>query len=100
MVRTQQDQYLLYFCSGQCAVRIICGNQVTVEQLNGIGVITMGVGCIIKDKAFICSHKTQNNTINAEADILKLKFLLSIFIIRILMSVNDHNTQKDSDQTF
>lgn len=64
----------LYSCCESCTVRIICGSQVTSEQLNGSGIINLNEGCIMKHKAFtIFSHKQQGNRINTEADVLKIE---------------------------
>lgn len=64
----------LYFCCGQCSVRIICEHQITAEQLHKSGIMTINNECIIKSDTFtIYAHKTQSNTLRREADVIKIK---------------------------
>lgn len=55
---TNPNQYL-YFCCGQCQLRIICKDQVTAHQLTGSNIINIAEGCLVKtDNSTIYSHYT------------------------------------------
>lgn len=76
---------------------LICGSQVTAEQLTGAGVITLSDSCIIKDTVFkIYTHKTQGNNFNAEANIFTVEILTISNIMNISMSAYNYTTENDS----
>ncbi|CAH0687986.1 unnamed protein product [Spodoptera exigua] len=55
-------------------VRVICDNNITIEQLSKSGVITMGDSCVIKDRMFtIYAHKSLSNTIKTKIDVMNIE---------------------------
>lgn len=48
----------LYYCCGQCALRVICEHQITAIQIAKAGVIALDSDCVIKGEDFtVFSHK-------------------------------------------
>lgn len=91
----------LFFCCGQCTIRIICGHQVTAERLRLAGIISVSNDCVIKDEHFtIFSHKQQSNEIKMQPEIIKVEVPSINNIINISMPITsfesdfkDHQTQ-------
>ncbi|XP_073964611.1 uncharacterized protein [Choristoneura fumiferana] len=52
----------VYFCCGQCQVRVLCGDQISARQLTGAGLMVISHGCLIKtDKVTIYPHKIHSS---------------------------------------
>ncbi|VVD01233.1 unnamed protein product [Leptidea sinapis] len=63
----------LFFCCGQCTIRIICESHVTAEQLMMAGIITLSDDCIIKGDSFtLFPHRKLSNIVHQSADVLKI----------------------------
>ncbi|KOB71914.1 Iris-A [Operophtera brumata] len=93
----------LYFCCGQCSVRIICEHQITAEQLHKSGIMTINEECIIKSNALtIYAHKTQSNTLKREADVIKIEIppINNIINLSIPTSVENKSLYSDQQEYF
>lgn len=70
-VELQSTSQYLYFCCGSYSVKIICDDQVSVQQLTGAGVISLSQSCFIKGKDFsLYSLQQQSNQIELASNIL------------------------------
>lgn len=93
----------LYFCCGQCSVRVICDDDITIEQLSKTGVITLGDNCVIKDRLFtIYAHKLLSNSIKTKIDVMNIEIPpinniinLSIPLITALNETDDITEQRE-----
>ncbi|XP_050557832.1 uncharacterized protein LOC126911988 [Spodoptera frugiperda] len=93
----------LYFCCGQCSVRVICDNNITIEQLSKSGVITIGDSCVIKNRMFtIYAHRSLSNTIKTKIDVMNVEIPpinnlinLSIPLIAPLNETDDITNQQE-----
>lgn len=69
------NNYTFIACK-KCSVRILCGDQVTVQQLSDVGVIALEPGCTIKsDELSIYSHKIFESELKTGPEIYALKLL-------------------------
>lgn len=59
----------LFYCCGQCTIRIICERQFTATQITKAGVITLDSDCVIKGQDFtVFSHKMQHSEVKTAAE--------------------------------
>ncbi|CAF4948452.1 unnamed protein product [Pieris macdunnoughi] len=54
----------LYFCCDRCPLHIMCGDQISAEQLNTTGLISVGHGCMLRNKkGVIYAHNAYQNVL-------------------------------------
>ncbi|CAH4038465.1 unnamed protein product [Pieris brassicae] len=54
----------LYFCCDRCPLHIMCGDQISAEQLNTTGLISIGHGCMLRNKkGVIYAHNEYQNVL-------------------------------------
>lgn len=88
----------LYFCCDTYAIKILCGDQVTIKQLSGSGVITTGQGCIIKGRDFtLYSIQHQTNQVNISTDIIIPELDQINHIINIKIPVKNELAENESN---
>lgn len=90
----------LYFCCGQCTLRIICADQITSEQLSKAGIISVREGCVIKGESFtVMSHRRLTSKVQTQAEIVRPLIPSINNIINLTIPVskvkleNDNNTE-------
>ncbi|XP_026740536.1 uncharacterized protein LOC113502962 isoform X1 [Trichoplusia ni] len=85
-------------CCGHCTLRIICGDQVTTEQVTGVNIIALGNNCVIKGETFIItSHKQQTIDMKVKPDVIAVEIAPVNNIINLSLPINEY--KQESYQT-
>ncbi|KAG6454118.1 hypothetical protein O3G_MSEX008494 [Manduca sexta] len=93
----------LFYCCGQCTVRIIRENHIAAEILREVGIISLSDKCIIKGSTFtIFAHKLQSKILNKEADILKIEIppINKIINLSVPVSTVENQSTVDHQKSF
>lgn len=90
----------LFFCCNQCTLKIICQNQLTIEQVSKAGIITLGNDCLIKSDQFtIYSHKLHMSEVELKSNVLVpkiapinhiLNISVPLSIIPLAYNISEH----------
>lgn len=91
----------LYFCCGQCILRVMCEAQITNVQIENAGIITVQQGCAIKGDSFIVySHKNYQNEMKSSSNlylpdvIAPINDLVNLTIPTAEMNISDFQPLK------
>lgn len=90
------NNYIFSTCD-TCNVRILCGDQVTIEQLRNVGVIALEPGCTIKsEKLTIYTHKifTSEMKTGPEIDAPEISPINKIIKLSVPVTID---FEKDTD---
>lgn len=86
----------LYYCCGQCALRIICEHQITAIQVAKTGVITLDSDCVIKGEDFtVFSHKMLYSEMKTATDlesqqIAPINHIINVSVPEVEINTTDH----------
>ncbi|CAG9128513.1 unnamed protein product [Plutella xylostella] len=70
-INIHQSNNYIYFCCEACRVRIICEDQVSSQSLTGVGILTIGHGCLVRTNQFsLQSHKPGSNIIKTKSEVV------------------------------
>lgn len=86
----------LYYCCGQCALRVICEHQITAIQVAKAGVITLDSDCVIKGEDFtVFSHKPLHSEVKTATDlesqqIAPINHIINVSVPELEFNITDH----------
>lgn len=91
--KLHEPNTFLFSCCKQCVLRLICDDQVTVEQLKGSGIIHLKSDCLIKEKDFTAySEKEAIRTIAIEPNLYNPQLAPINHLLNISLKIYGNET--------
>lgn len=92
----------LYFCCGQCQVKLLCDDQISAVHMTHSGFFNVDRGCIMKSADFFMySHRQDESKISISSNIVApeispINHFVNISIPEILLPSNNNQSENDN----
>lgn len=99
-VQLQKVNNYLYSCCSQCSIKTICDYQITIGQLDKVGILALANGCVIKDGGItLLSHKESSHDIKLKPDILHIEIPTINNIVNVSLPMPSSNYETETSRT-